>query len=145
MVTYGQVEFSMWSYWVCIVLCVHFGKAEAAYRRPQTLKPWPCIMLESYILLNTYLCYFLHVCISMNNTENAARACVNSRYQALFSPITERLGTRLVHDRHQPLHPKFGHGSRPKQNSNPGGHSSQVTSIVRYRASLARQSGWGPC
>ena len=27
--------------------------------------------------------------------NGTARACVNSGYQALFSPITERLGTRL--------------------------------------------------
>ena len=28
--------------------------------------------------------------------NGTARACMNSGYQALFSPITERLGTRLV-------------------------------------------------
>ena len=28
--------------------------------------------------------------------NGTARACVNSGYQALFSPITEHLGTRLV-------------------------------------------------
>ena len=28
--------------------------------------------------------------------NGTARACVNSGYQALFSPITERLGTRLT-------------------------------------------------
>jgi len=86
------------------------------------------------VYFTEYLSVLFLTCISMNNTENGARACVNSRYQVLFSPITERLGTRLVHDRHQPLHPKFGHGSLRKQNTNPGGHSSRVTSFARYRA-----------
>ena len=70
---------------VCIVLCIHFRKAEAAYRRPQTLKPWlelyifqltylndettPRMMLESCILPNICPCYF-SLRISMDYTEN---------------------------------------------------------------------------
>ena len=54
---------------VSSVLRVHFRKAEAAYRRPQTSKPWPRMMLESYILLNICPCYF-SLRISMNYTEN---------------------------------------------------------------------------
>ena len=64
-ITYGQVEVSMGSYRVCIVLRVHFEKVEAAYHRPQTSKPPPRMMLESYILPNICPCFF-SFCISMN-------------------------------------------------------------------------------
>ena len=59
----------MGSYRVSIVLRIHFEKVEAAYRRPQTSKPRPSMMLESYILLNICPCYF-SLRISMNYTEN---------------------------------------------------------------------------
>ena len=59
----------MGSYRVSIVLRVHFGKVEAAYRRPHTSKPQPRMMLELYILPNTCPCYFSSR-ISMNYTEN---------------------------------------------------------------------------
>ena len=47
----------LWGLTVCIMLRVHFGKAEVAYRRPQTSKPWPRMMLESYILPNVISAY----------------------------------------------------------------------------------------
>ena len=84
----------IWGLPFYIVLRVHFGKAEAACRRPQSSKPWPRLILESYILPNICPCYF-----SFNELyrecNGTTRAYVNSGYQALFSAITERLGTRL--------------------------------------------------
>ena len=98
---------------VCIVLCIHFRKAEAAYRRPHTLKPW----LELYIFQLTYLndettalhdagvVYFteyLSVLFQLTylnglygECNRTARACMNSGYQALFS-LAFHLGTKLL-------------------------------------------------
>ena len=62
------------------MLRVHFGKAEAAYRRPQTSKPWPCLSMLFQLR------YLNELCGECNGT---ARTCMNTEYQALYSTITE--------------------------------------------------------
>ena len=57
-----------------IVLCVHFGKAEPAYCRPQTSKLWPRMMLESYNILCNFSSH-----ISMNYTENVTQLFVHAQ------------------------------------------------------------------
>ena len=60
-----------------------------------------CIIRETF--LGWYFTEYLSVLFQLTYLDElygecngTARACVNSGYQALFSPITERLGTRLV-------------------------------------------------
>ena len=72
----------LWGLTICIVLHIHFGKAdsESVYRRPQTLKPWPHMMLESYILPNICPCYIgLHV--SMNYAEKVMELLISLPWQ----------------------------------------------------------------
>ena len=89
MVSYGQVEFSMGS-----VSCF-MSTSERQKQRITTSKPWPRMMLESYILPNICPCYF-SLRISYGECNGTTHACVNSGYQALLSPIIERLRTRLI-------------------------------------------------
>ena len=99
MCLYGKIRpgrISLGSYRVCIVLYVHFGKAEAAYRHPQISNhDAGVVYFTEYlsVLFHDQLTYLDELNGECNGT---ARACVNSGYQALFSPITEHLGTRLV-------------------------------------------------
>ena len=89
----------LWGLTVCIVLCVHFGKAEVAYRCPtstdfKTIASHEAgvVYFTEYLSVLFQLTYLDELYGERNGT---ARACVNSGYQALFSPITEHLGMRL--------------------------------------------------
>ena len=57
-------------------------------------------MLESYILLNVLSVLFqlpyMYLDELYRECNGTARACANSGYQVLFSPIAEHLGMRLV-------------------------------------------------
>ena len=57
------------------------------------------MMLESYTYFTEYLSVLFQLTYLdelYGECNGTAHACVNSGYQALFSPITEHLGTRLV-------------------------------------------------
>ena len=85
-------------YRVCIVLRVHFRKAEAAGVSPspdfETMASHDAgvVYFTKYLSVLFQLTYLDELCGECNGT---AHACVNSGYQALFSPITKRQGTRL--------------------------------------------------
>ena len=81
-----------------------FASASERYTRsgilPSTLglrNQWPQMMLELYILPNILSVLFQLPYLNelYGECNRTARACANNEYQELFSPITERLGTRL--------------------------------------------------
>ena len=83
---------------VCIMLRVHFGKAEAAYCHSQTSKPWPCMILESYIYFTEYLSVLFQLTYLdelYGECNWTARKCVNSGYQALFTPWPNYTGLQV--------------------------------------------------
>ena len=91
-----QVEFSMGSYWVCIVLRVE-GKGRSGVSPSTDFETMAShdagvVYFTEYLSMLFQLTYLDEL---YGECSGTARACVNSGYQALFSPITERLGTRL--------------------------------------------------
>ena len=97
MPTYSQIKFSMGSY--------HLYHASHSLRKgrggvsPSTdFETMARMMLESYILPNKCQCYFSYIIYYLNELyRGISCTCANSGYQALFSPMTERLGMRLCH------------------------------------------------
>jgi len=53
-----------------VVPRIHFGKAEVAYRHcglASYISTWCSCILQSYILLNISLCYYLHIQLAYLN------------------------------------------------------------------------------